>query len=319
VLGAIGRVIFILLVARLTALVLDRLVRELARARVPRRVGVLLVYAGFAALVVVIAALVWPPVVEQLRNLSAALPGTADQAGDTVTRLRQVPDSAGLAIDVRRQLRAALAAVADRVPQSPSSTVHVGITVVRQITCGIISICICTLLDSGRVGRFVARHFPTRSESDSELYVRRARLVHPLVVVFAILAGGEVHGIAGMLSAVPLIPRITETVVSLRPRVTFEGRCAALTGRPDAPSAGDREQPSRPLTRRLRLRPAAPGGSSGRTFPCTRAREVGSLRGVPYGGPHRASTHFFMIANAHRIMYTITSPAYPLGCAGRAS
>ena len=35
--------------------------------------------------------------------------------------------------------------------------------------------------------------------------------VHPLVVIFAILAGSEIHGIAGMLLAIPLIPLVSET------------------------------------------------------------------------------------------------------------
>lgn len=54
--------------------------------------------------------------------------------------------------------------------------------------------------------------------------------VHPLVVIFAILAGGEIHGITGMLLAIPLIPLVKETVVFLRPRVSFEPWCAAVRG-----------------------------------------------------------------------------------------
>ena len=57
--------------------------------------------------------------------------------------------------------------------------------------------------------------------------------VHPLVVIFAVLAGGEIHGITGMLIAIPLIPLVKETIVFLRPRTQFEGWCAA----PAAPSA----------------------------------------------------------------------------------
>jgi len=54
--------------------------------------------------------------------------------------------------------------------------------------------------------------------------------VHPLIVIFAILAGGEIHGIMGMLLAIPLIPLVKETVVFLRPRVSFEGWCFAVRG-----------------------------------------------------------------------------------------
>jgi predicted PurR-regulated permease PerM len=58
--------------------------------------------------------------------------------------------------------------------------------------------------------------------------------VHPLVVIFAILAGGEIHGITGMLIAIPLIPLVKETYVFFRPRLQFEGWCAAVTGRASA-------------------------------------------------------------------------------------
>jgi putative heme transporter len=342
VLGAIGQVIFIFLVAGLIALVLNPLVHGLEHARVPRYAGVFVVYAVFVAAVVLVAALVWPPMVQQLRNLAAALPSMALQAGDTVDRLQKLSDSTGLGLDVRQQLTAALKALAGHIPQFTSSVVDVGVTVMRQVTYSIIIVVISIymLLDSKRIGRFVAGHFPTRSESDGELYVRRAKTavvdyvkaqvllssilgasvgvamwllslvgafpsgghyalsfgvwaalmeavpylgpvlaavpptlvavfdsplsalwviitfiliqeieghilipvimgsrfrVHPLVVIFAILAGGEIHGITGMLIAIPLIPLIKETISFLRPRVSFEGWCAAVSGEIDAP------------------------------------------------------------------------------------
>jgi predicted PurR-regulated permease PerM len=46
--------------------------------------------------------------------------------------------------------------------------------------------------------------------------------VHPLVVIFAVLAGGEIHGITGMLIAIPLIPLVRETIDFIRPRLSFE-------------------------------------------------------------------------------------------------
>jgi predicted PurR-regulated permease PerM len=60
--------------------------------------------------------------------------------------------------------------------------------------------------------------------------------VHPLVVIFAVLAGGEIHGITGMLIAIPLIPLIRETVDFVRPRLRFESWGAAV-GAPGADPA----------------------------------------------------------------------------------
>src|SRR5674476_142134 len=138
-LGAIAQVIFFFLVAGVVALVLNPLVPAL------------------------VAALVWPPVVQQLRNLTTALPGMADQAGDTIMRLQRLSDRAGLSIDIQAQLRASLTALADRVLSFTSNVVDVGVTVVRQITYLIIIVVISIymLLDAKRIGRFVAEHFPT--------------------------------------------------------------------------------------------------------------------------------------------------------------
>jgi predicted PurR-regulated permease PerM len=47
--------------------------------------------------------------------------------------------------------------------------------------------------------------------------------VHPLVVIFAVLVGNQLHGIVGMFIAVPLIPLARETWVFFRARVRFEG------------------------------------------------------------------------------------------------
>ena len=351
-LGAIGQVIFIFLVAALVALVLNPLVHGLERAHVPRYVGVFLVYLAFVAVVVLVAALIWPPVVQQLRSLTSALPGMGDQAGETIARLQRLSDRAGLGIDVAGQIRNTLTAIADKIPQFTTNVVDVGVTVVRQITTFIIIVVlsIYMLLDGKRIGGFVARHFPTHREEDGREYVRSAKTavvdyvkaqvllsavlgasvgvamwilsligafpsggryalffgvwaglmeaipylgpvlaavppsvvavfdsplsavwviitfvliqeveghilvpvimgsrfrVHPLVVIFAILAGGEIHGITGMLIAIPLIPLIKETWLFFRPRVQFEGWCAAVTGEL---SAG-------------RTEPAGPGGS----------------------------------------------------------
>jgi predicted PurR-regulated permease PerM len=341
VLAAIGQVIFIFLVAALVALVLNPLVQALEHLRLPRYLGVFLVYLAFVAAVVAIAALVWPPVVHQLRSLTSALPSMSDQASATIARLQQLSDRAGIGIDVASQIRKGLTAIADRIPQFTGNVVDIGVTVVRQITYFIIIVVlsIYTLLDGRRIGLSITRHFPTRSESDGRAYVRSAKTavvdyvkaqlllstvmgasvgvamwalsmvgafpsggryalffgvwagvmeaipylgpvlaavppsvvavfdsplsalwvivtfiliqeieghilvpvimgsrfrVHPLVVIFAILAGGEIHGITGMLIAIPLIPLVKETWLFFRSRLRFEGWCAAVTGRPSA-------------------------------------------------------------------------------------
>jgi putative heme transporter len=332
---AIGQVVFVFLLAGLIALVLNPLVHGLERIRIPRFAGVFLVYLLFVAVLALIVAIVWPPASRQLHNLMVALPNMTDPAGDTVQRLQALANRAGLNIDVGSQLRAGLTAIANRIPQFTGSMVDVGVSVVRSATLLVIIVVVSIymLLDGRRIGRFVAGHFPTRSASDGEEYVRAARgavvgyvkaqvllsailgasvgvamwllsiigafpsgghyalffgvwaalmeavpylgpvlaavpptvvavfdsplaalwviitfiliqeieghvlvpvimgsrfRVHPLVVIFAVLAGGEIHGITGMLIAIPLIPLVRETIDFIRPRLSFESWGAAV-------------------------------------------------------------------------------------------
>jgi len=46
--------------------------------------------------------------------------------------------------------------------------------------------------------------------------------VHPLLVIFAILAGNELHGVTGMFLAIPLIPLAKETISFFSSRVVFK-------------------------------------------------------------------------------------------------
>jgi predicted PurR-regulated permease PerM len=69
--------------------------------------------------------------------------------------------------------------------------------------------------------------------------------VHPLIVIFAILAGNQIHGILGMLLAIPLIPFLKAMVGFFGPRLYWEGwdgGDAPLPGlsKRRSPSAGGR-------------------------------------------------------------------------------
>jgi predicted PurR-regulated permease PerM len=46
--------------------------------------------------------------------------------------------------------------------------------------------------------------------------------VHPLVVIFAVLAGAHIYGIAGMLLSLPLVALGRELITFFRPRISFE-------------------------------------------------------------------------------------------------
>ena len=61
--------------------------------------------------------------------------------------------------------------------------------------------------------------------------------VNPLIVIFAILVGNEVYGVAGMFLAIPLIPLARETIIFFRARMTFES--LGLRAEPPPATAAD--------------------------------------------------------------------------------
>jgi predicted PurR-regulated permease PerM len=57
--------------------------------------------------------------------------------------------------------------------------------------------------------------------------------VHPLLVIFVILAGGQIHGLTGAFLAIPLIPMVKESISFFSSRISFEGWQRRATDPPD--------------------------------------------------------------------------------------
>ena len=131
--------------------------------------------------------------------------------------------------------------------------------------------------------------------------------VHPPAAIFAILAGGDIHGVTGMLIAIPLIPLVKETWLFFRPRLQFEG-CAPPSpvaprpkrAPPPPPRAAPRRTPHRPdpaprrtPSRRPPCEDALARTTRGRRFRIAYARAVRQdregddvwIQGVPRAHP----------------------------------
>jgi predicted PurR-regulated permease PerM len=62
--------------------------------------------------------------------------------------------------------------------------------------------------------------------------------VSPLIVIFAILAGNQIHGVLGMLLAIPLIPFLKAALTFFGPRVHWqEWDATGVTGVLGEPAA----------------------------------------------------------------------------------
>jgi predicted PurR-regulated permease PerM len=329
-LGIISEAVFIFVVATLLALVLNPFVRGLQRLKVPRPVGVAIVYLLGVGVLAGALVLIIPPVVRQIHALLDALPGMAQQARAGVHGLQGLANRFHLKVDVSKELQNGAKSVATYLLGASHSLLGIGVSVARTVTISVVIavISIYMLLDAKRIGRFVVEHFPTGSQDDGRRYVAltqsavlkylEAQLllsaaigtgtgltmwvlgvtgvfpsgakyavafgawagvtevipylgpvlgavppvivallhspltavwvliayvgiqeveghiaaplimgtrfrVHPLVVMFAVLIGNQLHGIVGMFIVVPLIPLTRETWVFFRARVRFEG------------------------------------------------------------------------------------------------
>ena len=176
-LGKIGEVVFIFIVATLLALVLNPFVRGLQRAKVPRPLGVALVYLIAIGIVVGAVALIIPPTVHQIRSLLNALPGMAQQARAGVQGLQGLANRLHLSINVSKQLQSGAKSVATYLLGASRSLLGLGVSMARTVTVAvvIVVISIYMLLDAKRIGRFVVEHFPTGSRDDGLAFVALAQ------------------------------------------------------------------------------------------------------------------------------------------------
>lgn len=344
-LGKIGDAIFVFVVAAFIALVLDPLVRLLERARVPRRLGVTIVYLVLIGVVAVAGMVAVPPLTRQITNLLNAIPDLLQGHGSGLHRLQSFADRLGLGINVRQSLIDFAKSISGQIVNLSRFLLSIGVSTARFITLAVVIfvVSIYMLLHAQRIGAAIARWFPTGSPADGHAFngeVQRAMAdyvkaqlvlslamgaavalvmdlmgvtgvfpagatyawlfgawtgamevipylgpvlaavppifvalfhspltavwvlitfvvlqeieghvlvplimgsrfkVSPLIVIFAILAGNQIHGVLGMLLAIPLIPFLKAALAFFGPRVHWqEWDATGVTGVLGEPAA----------------------------------------------------------------------------------
>lgn len=339
--------IFIFATAGVLALILDPLVRRLEWLKIPRFIGVFLVFLTFLALLVLALILIIPPVVVQVQELVDNIPAYTDSFRDQINSWKSSLEGLNLPIDLSGEADKVIERVQGGIIDLGTTLVEVSINAVGFVTqlFIIVVISIYMLLDAKRIGRGVRSLFPADRQDDADEFVRRSRQavshwvqaqtllsfligvstgigiwvlgitgiwpegtqyviffgawaaltefvpyigpvlgaippvavaafaspwaalavvlvfifiqqveghilvpnimgqvvgIHPLIVIFAVLAGAELKGIAGMLLTLPLLALAREVVVFFKTRVKFErfpGGLTPLDASPEPPGA----------------------------------------------------------------------------------
>jgi predicted PurR-regulated permease PerM len=330
---AAGVVLLLFIVAAVVALILNPLVALLQRARLPRTVAVIAVYAVFFTAIPVAGFLLSGPVSDQATSFARDVPALVDNASSSLDDLQGFFDDKGVDVQIKGQTDSALASLQSTVVEGSGEIVAVtGELLGRLIELSfyvilVLVLSIYMLIYGPQIGRLVRKamppgngtpedDFPTRVQRAVFGYVRgqllfslimgtsagvalwifgllgifpdgrtyafafglffglmelipyvgpllgalppiivalaqdplmavwvallflalqqleghvvapnifgRSLRLNPLLVIFALLLGGEIYGFVGALVALPIAAILRETVVYLKDHLVFE-------------------------------------------------------------------------------------------------
>jgi predicted PurR-regulated permease PerM len=134
---AAGPVLLLFLTAGVIALILNPLVTVLQRARVPRGLAILLVYAGFFLTLALAGTLLANPIADQFSTFRDDVPSIVRSANDRLADVQAYFDRKNINIEVKRQGQTALGTLQQRVVGGTDQVVSFGTDLVtRLITAG---------------------------------------------------------------------------------------------------------------------------------------------------------------------------------------
>src|SRR5665811_1360836 len=327
--SALIQVIFIFAAATIIALMINPLVKKLEYLKIPRFIGVFIVFLTLLALIVLIFILVIPPTINQLEELVNNLPQYTDTIRQHVGGWKSSLESLNLPFDASSEVDKIVDRIESAAVDLGSLLLAYSINFVSMLTTLFLMmvVTIYMLLDARRIGRVVRRFFPPDHQDEADEFIRRSELavthwvraqallsfligissglgiwllgatgvwpqgaqysvffgawaglmefipylgpilaavppvvlaffispwislavilvfvfiqqveghilvpnimgqavgVHPLVVIFAVLAGANMFGIPGMLLALPIVALARELLSFFKPRISLE-------------------------------------------------------------------------------------------------
>jgi predicted PurR-regulated permease PerM len=213
---AVGSVVLIVLVAAVTALVLNPLVRNLERLRVPRGLAILAVYVGGLAALAGIGLLLSEPVSTQISKFQADVPHLVKQANRDLVQLQNWLSARGINVHIQKQGQTALQTLQKDVLKRSSDILSFSRDLLQQaVTLGFdliltLVLSIYMLAYGKQIGNLVRRIMPDGDgtpEDDYPLLVQRAVFGYVRgQVLFSLIMGASAALALWILGVIGIFP-----------------------------------------------------------------------------------------------------------------
>jgi predicted PurR-regulated permease PerM len=178
---AAGAVLLVFIVAALIALILNPMVGVLQRARIPRGIGIALVYVGFFVVLVLAGAVLANPIADQVTAFQADVPDLIDDANASLADLQQTFDEQGIGIEIQAQGQTALQTLQDQVLQGSGEVVSFTGELLRRLVevsiqlVLILVLSIYMLVYGPRIGNLVRSVMPPGDGTPEDDYPTRVQ------------------------------------------------------------------------------------------------------------------------------------------------
>jgi predicted PurR-regulated permease PerM len=130
---AAGPVLLLFITAAIIALILNPVVAAFQRLRLPRALAILIVYAGFFAILAFVGTLLANPVAEQFSTFRDDVPSIVRSANERLADVQGYFDRKNINIEVKKQGQTALGTLQQRVVGGTDQVVSFGTDLVTRI------------------------------------------------------------------------------------------------------------------------------------------------------------------------------------------
>jgi len=193
-----GNVLLVFAAAAVGAMILNPLVMAVRRARVPRGLSVLIVFAAFLLLFGVAGYLLANPIVTQVQRFQKDVPNIIKSANRNLADLQQYFDDNGVHIEIKKQGQTALQTLETKVVGGAGDVVSFGGDLLSSIvTAGFnliltFVVMVYMMLYGERIGDWIRRLQPPGERDEDDFPLRVQRAVSGYVrgqVLFSLLMG----------------------------------------------------------------------------------------------------------------------------------